>query len=355
MRAGVDSEQAQAVTPRTSVTPPRLAAVPRETVVAGMLGDPATFFRDHWRRAPFLAPQAGHALAGAYGVEDYLADLADAVAPPFRAVTVQDGARVFSQHDTVEDLRAAVAAGAVSATKISRLWHGGGPTPWGWMRALFGDLCRAVAMIYLDPETSEDVDLFLAGPRSGLGAHIDATDVFTLQLAGERHWTVDETVQLPAILDLMRDPAWHPSQEVPFQAPTRSFTLQPGDGLYVPAHAVHRVSGVSWSVSLSFGLRTVNEIDLIEHLLDRAKRSRYRGLPPLPSWPASEADGNAAAKRELVGRVRDLLRQIEFAATATAMAPLRLPATLAEPSADVPDGSPQERRPGVRPPPCGND
>jgi hypothetical protein len=149
---------------------------------------------------------------------------------------------------------------------------------------------------------------------------------------GERKWTVDNELRLDSVLAVARDPNWYPAKEIGFQGPTLEFTLHPGDALYVPAYAVHRVTGVSWSVSLSLGLRAFNEVDFVEHLLEAIRLTRYMNYPPVATVAESLGESQAEAKLELMGRVRSLLREVEGVALARLLAPLKLPLDLDTPS-----------------------
>jgi hypothetical protein len=88
------------------------------------------------------------------------------------------------------------------------------------------------------------------------------------------------------------------------------------------------VTGVSWSVSLSLGLRAFNEIDVVEHLLERLRLSSYLKYPPFAGAPEALEAEHAEAKLELMQRVRTLLQQVEGLAVAFLLAPLRLPPAL---------------------------
>lgn len=306
-----------------AVDPQALAAV-----LERMLGDVPTFMRDYWHKRPLHVSAADPHGTIRYGVDDFLADLVAMQPVPYGAVKIKDGRRFDSFHQTSDALRDAVADGSVCAIKLSRLWHGTIPESWVPMRDLFAQLCRTVATVYMTPQRSEDVDLFFAGPDSCLGTHFDTTDVFTLQLFGERRWTVEEEFSLDGILDVGRDPSWYPTREIGFPGPTREITLRAGDALYVPAYTVHRVTGVSWSVSLSLGLRAFNEIDVVEHLLERLRLSSYLKYPPFAGAPEALEAEHAEAKLELMQRVRTLLQQVEGLAVAFLLAPLRLPPSL---------------------------
>jgi ribosomal protein L16 Arg81 hydroxylase len=311
-----------------------------DSIVGRMLGDAPTFFKEHWRKRPLYTPGAGADCAGVYGVEQFLTDIVETQPIPYLSVSTRNGKRFFTKHTTAEDLQSAVLAGGVSAIKASKLWHGPVPKSWTWMRALFGSLCRTVVMTYMTPARSEDVDIFLAGPQSQLGTHFDTTDVFTLQVYGERKWTMDEEVHLDSVLEFARDRNWYPAKEIDFQGSTREITLRPGDTLYVPAYGVHHVTGVSWSVSLSLGLRAFNEIDFVEYLLEAIRLSGYMSYPPVASVAESAGECHAEAKLELMQRIRSLLGQVEGLALATLLAPLKLPTVFDTPtSALTPPGT----------------
>ena len=314
--------------------PPAVAPQDLDAIIGCMLGDIPTFVREHWHRKPQLVPRADPDHLLGYSVEQFLADLVATQPAPYGAVRIRDGKRFDSFHATPEALRDEVGDGSVCAIKMSRAWHGPMPASWASMRGLYGSLCRAAASLYMSPRRSEDVDLFLAGPDSCLGTHFDTTDVFTLQLSGERRWTVEEAFSLEGILDVGRDPGWYPTCEIDFPGPTREIVLRAGDALYVPAYTVHRVTGVSWAVSLSLGLRAFNEIDVVEHLLENLRSSHYMRYPPFAGVPESLEAEHARAKLELMQRVRALLGQLEGLALGYLMSPMHLPAVYDPPRPD---------------------
>lgn len=310
-----------------------------DAIVENMLS-PDNFFTAYWAKQPVHIPGAGVCCVGRYGVDEFLADMTAAQPPPYLVIGAKEGARVYSHPEAAAELCAAVETGGVAPMRISRHWHhSNAPDNWVWMRALFGGLCRAVSMIYMSPPRSENVDLFLAGPRSQLGVHYDTSHTFTLQLFGERKWVVEDCVHLEERLASARDPDFCPNKEVELQGPTREVTLRPGDALYVPAYATHSVTGVGWSVSLGLGFRAFNEVDFVGHVLEIFERTRYMDFSPAPSLPESTGDLHVEAKLELVRRIRALLRQLEMTAVGSVMVPLRLPDTLAPLKSPPSDGS----------------
>jgi hypothetical protein len=102
----------------------------------------------------------------------------------------------------------------------------------------------------------------------GFSAHYDVHDVFVLQVAGEKHWTVHE----PVHVDPLRNQPWTDhSQAVAAAArdrtPVIDDVLRPGDALYVPRgflHSAKALGGVS--AHLTIGLHTMTRYLLVQEL-----------------------------------------------------------------------------------------
>ncbi|MDX6281108.1 MAG: bifunctional lysine-specific demethylase and histidyl-hydroxylase [Kribbellaceae bacterium] len=102
----------------------------------------------------------------------------------------------------------------------------------------------------------------------GFSAHYDVHDVFVLQVAGEKHWTVHE----PVHVDPLRNQPWTDhSQAVAAaardRAPVIDDVLRPGDALYVPRgflHSAKALGGVS--AHLTIGLHTMTRYLLVQEL-----------------------------------------------------------------------------------------
>lgn len=276
-----------------------------QSIVQNVLKD--GFAQENWGHKPCFRPGAAAALAARnYDADAFLGDLCVTHSPPFITARLHNGHREFARHETAHELLEAVTAGGVAAIKLSRFWHeAAGLNSWNWMRRLFVCLRDTLRVAYLDPSRSEDTDLFFAGPRSEIGAHIDATHVFTFQLFGSRAWEIEEEVRLDErrlTVDYAR------AREATLRGPTIRVTLRPGDALYVPAYTAHRVTGIDRSVALSIGLKCFNEIDVVAHLLDR---SPHAFSAPVTIAPASRGDAHIAAKIDLARRLRALIAQLE--------------------------------------------
>lgn len=139
----------------------------------------------------------------------------------------------------------------------------------------------------LGSETGHPVQInaYITPPESqGFAAHYDVHDVFVLQVAGEKHWTVHE----PVHADPLRNQPWTDhAKEVAAaardHAPVIDEVLRPGDALYVPRgflHSAKALGGVSGH--LTVGLHTLTRYLLVQELAAlAAERAELRTALPL--------------------------------------------------------------------------
>ncbi|HEX8803037.1 MAG TPA: cupin domain-containing protein, partial [Acidimicrobiales bacterium] len=156
------------------------------------------------------------------------------------------------------------------------------------------------------------VNAYLTPPgAAGLAAHHDTHDVFVLQVAGTKRWTLREPV-LEAPL------ARHPSDHA--AAADRPVLLEaelgPGDALYMPRGVVHSAAAQQrLSLHLTVGVLATTAHDLLRRLMDRAADEVVfrRDLPP---GYAFDADLATKAVAEVVQRFREWLDGLDPAALA---------------------------------------
>ena len=113
------------------------------------------------------------------------------------------------------------------------------------------------------------INAYITPPESqGFSAHYDVHDVFVLQIAGEKHWTV----HAPVHVDPLRNQPWtdHSAAVAAAardQEPVIDAVLRPGDALYVPRgflHSAKALGGVS--AHLTVGLHTLTRYLLVQEL-----------------------------------------------------------------------------------------
>lgn len=152
----------------------------------------------------------------------------------------------------------------------------------------------------------------------GFSAHYDVHDVFVLQVAGEKHWTVHE----PVYADPLRNQPWTDhARAVEAAARDRSpvidEVLRPGDALYVPRgflHSAKALGGVS--AHLTVGLHTLTRYLLVQELAAlAANQASLRTALPLGFDP-----GDPEQLTQVLPEVVDLFTRELQTATPDALA-----------------------------------
>ena len=105
-------------------------------------------------------------------------------------------------------------------------------------------------------------------PQSkGFSAHFDVHDVFVLQVAGEKRWTIHPPVHEAPL----RDQEWTrykgAVERRAAQEPAIDAVLRPGDALYLPRGWLHSAEALgNVSVHLTIGIHSVTRYALVEAL-----------------------------------------------------------------------------------------
>lgn len=111
------------------------------------------------------------------------------------------------------------------------------------------------------------VNLYFSQPnQQGYNRHYDTHDVFILQIAGYKKWTVfDQTVQFPLFVQKFHD-------KQPPNIPLLDVTLEPGDVLYVPRGFWHEATAqIEPSLHLTLGIYARTGIDFLNWLIDELR------------------------------------------------------------------------------------
>jgi 50S ribosomal protein L16 3-hydroxylase len=145
----------------------------------------------------------------------------------------------------------------------------------------------------------DDVMVSYAVPGGSVGPHVDAYDVFLVQLAGERRWQLsthgDLTLRSDSELKLLEH-----------FAPEVEHRVGPGDVLYLPPGVAHHGVAESECLTASVGFRAPSQDELLAELLqevaaEASPDSRYTDPDLRPSSDPSELRGSELARlRELI-------------------------------------------------------
>jgi hypothetical protein len=148
------------------------------------------------------------------------------------------------------------------------------------------------------------INAYITPPENqGFAAHYDTHDVFVLQVAGSKRWTIHR----PVIDDPLPTQTWeHRRAQVAARAteePLIDTLLRPGDALYLPRGFLHSaVAQGEVSIHLTVGVHPVTAYDLAKELIVAAAADRElrRSLPlgvDVTDPAAMREHVEAAAKR----------------------------------------------------------
>ncbi|HEX5365478.1 MAG TPA: cupin domain-containing protein [Acidimicrobiales bacterium] len=140
---------------------------------------------------------------------------------------------------------------------------------------------------------------------AGLAPHHDTHDVFVLQVAGSKRWTVRQPLVEAPLPRHLSDHEAAAGQPVLFEA-----LLEPGDVLYLPRGFVHSAAAQEGvSLHLTMGVLATTVHDVLRALVDRAgdEVAFRRSLPP--GWPFD--DTAASAVKAVVADLVDWLGRVD--------------------------------------------
>lgn len=168
---------------------------------------------------------------------------------------------------------------------------------------------RGQANAYLTPANSV-----------GLGRHYDTHDVFVLQLAGTKSWTVWEPIiNYPLASQSWTEISIDEATEPPTSKTVCEAVLEPGDTLYVPRGFVHSARSLeSTSLHLTLGVLAATWSDIARQGVNVASDVSESIRKALPVGFAHDADARevaiAAHEQLAVGQMVSLDQLIEEAA-----------------------------------------
>ncbi|WP_439134577.1 cupin domain-containing protein, partial [Pseudomaricurvus sp.] len=109
----------------------------------------------------------------------------------------------------------------------------------------------------------DDIMISYATDGGSVGPHYDQYDVFLLQAGGQRHWQVGQTCNSSS--PKRDDTDLHILTEFHEQ---ESFTLEPGDMLYLPPQVAHWGKALGDDcITYSIGFRAPSQAEILEELL----------------------------------------------------------------------------------------
>ena len=162
--------------------------------------------------------------------------------------------------------------------------------------ATLGELCASIGAVL---GSRLQTNIYLTPPDAqGFKPHWDTHDVFVLQIAGGKHWTVYDTKVTLPLRGQGFDPERHPPGPV-----TDEFQLDPGSVVYIPRGVMHSArSSCEPSLHITLGVMAFTWTDfLLESVAATAlqEESLRRSLPL-----CLDGDGSSGEARERLARKR---------------------------------------------------
>lgn len=285
----------------------------QDVVVPRLIGiSPAEFASRHWGSEPLLTKAANLPA----GFEDLLtADAVDELVSkrglrtPFIRVA-KSGRTLPDKAFTASGGVGAGVTDQVSDDKLVALFADGATIVLQGLHRLWPpiiDFCQRLAAELGHPVQA---NAYVTPPQNkGFSDHYDVHDVFVLQIAGEKEWSIHRPVHDAPL----RDQPWNDRSDdverVAAEPPLLQTVLRPGDCLYLPRGYLHAATALgSVSTHLTIGIHTWTHQSLAEQLmklaLERAgndpelRRSLPYGLAVTD--PASTRDAVAEVRRRLI-------------------------------------------------------
>ena len=241
-----------------------------------------TFFKRHWENEPLhicrSQPDFYASLLTSHDVEQAISS----GGLRYPAIQIARGGRFFSPEAFTRTIRSGgdLFTGIPDLDRVRAEYEGGATISLpGFHRAWkpLGALAQAVEREFNHPVHT---NVYITpGKAAGFTPHYDTHEVFVLQIAGTKHWRIENPpLRLPHRSQPFDSRAYKPS------APLLELDLAPGDLLYLPRGFVHSTMTISESASIhvTLGITMYTWVELLAAWaeLSRHTPSLRRALPP---------------------------------------------------------------------------
>jgi ribosomal protein L16 Arg81 hydroxylase len=197
-----------------------------------------------------------------------------------------------------------VAGGALDIARLYQLFQEGSTITLAYLDTVIPALTRLCRSLEEEFSCPFQTNIYMTPPRAqGAKPHYDTHDVFVLQVAGSKQWTIFGTPVESPLPNQDFDPELHE-----LGAPTLEFELQAGDVAYIPRGVAHEARSTDTvSLHITTGILRYTWADLLLEAVAAASLNdaAFRKALP-PGFARSDFDRTHA--REML---RTLLRQVE--------------------------------------------
>ena len=249
---------------------PAVATRAERPALARIVGDPDAFARRTWGRDPLLLESADPGgfvdLLSEASVDELLGQRG--LRTPFLRVA-KDGTTLGNAAFTAPGGLGAGIADQVSDDKLSALFAGGSTIVLQALHRVWPPIIDFCQQLAADLGHPVQANAYVTPPQNqGFDDHYDVHDVFVLQVAGRKKWSIHAPVH-PSPL---RDQPWTDRREAVRRAaeqePVIETVLEPGDALYLPRGYLHSATALGGvTVHLTLGVHSWTRYDVAEELV----------------------------------------------------------------------------------------
>lgn len=271
---------------------------------------PDVFVREYWEQRPLLVGDrdAEH-YRGLFSLADADQFLSRRALHPSAIRVVRDGREIrgdsiglrsgLSEQAALEVLLAVYRRGAtISLLAVDRVFE---PV---------ASLCRTLSSQF---SARFQVNAYLTPPEAqGFDTHYDTHDVFVLQIAGSKRWSV---LEAPIELPLRTQPYKADSEARALEERVElSAELTPGDLLYIPRGFLHHaVTSAATSLHLTVGVHSITWADVIEAAVAAHVEEDVRFRTSLPFGFAASEELEQPAAQQLSELMHALAARVDAA------------------------------------------
>lgn len=197
----------------------------------------------------------------------------------------------------LNDAEYASASGVIDVAKLYQLFENGSTIAIAFLDTVVPSLTRFCRSLEREFSCPVQTNVYLTPPGAqGAAAHYDTHDVFVLQIAGSKRWTVFGTpVELP-LSGQSYDARIHE-----LGAPRMEFELNAGDVAYIPRGAAHLARSTdSISLHITAGILRYTWADFLLELVSVASLNSPKLRKALPPGFANPGFGREEA-RDMLG------------------------------------------------------
>lgn len=281
------AEDGRPASPGPAVQPVR--AHPAQPALSRLVGDSSAFADTTWAREPLLRPSADPAgfadLLSAGAVDELLSERG--LRTPFLRVA-KAGSTLATRDFTAPGGVGAGIADQVSDDRLTALFADGSTIVLQALHRVWPPVVAFCQQLAADLGHPVQANAYVTPPQNqGFDDHYDVHDVFVLQVAGRKKWSIHAPVH-PSPL---RDQPWTDRREAvrsaAQQPPVIETVLEPGDTLYLPRGYLHSATALGGvTIHLTLGVHSWTRFAVAEELVAATLRrladdEEARGSLPL--------------------------------------------------------------------------